>query len=75
VIPREVFDIFSPIAAVRTVKLPIDIPPIQIHQYWHPRVGSDAAIKFFRELVFATANGTETGLTPKLPRKPKRSAD
>lgn len=75
VIPREVFDIFSPIAAVRTVKLPIDIPPIQIHQYWHPRVGSDAAIKFFRELVFATANGTETGLTPKSPRKPKRSAD
>lgn len=61
VIPREVFDIFAPIAAIRTVKLPIDIPPIQIHQYWHPRVGSDAAVKFFRELVFAAARSAVNG--------------
>ena len=58
VIPREVFDIFAPIAAIRTVELPINIPPIQIHQYWHPRVASDAAVRFFRELVFATARGS-----------------
>jgi DNA-binding transcriptional LysR family regulator len=61
VIPREVFDIFAPIAAIRTVKLPIDIPPIQIHQYWHPRVGSDPAVRFFRELVFATARSDGKG--------------
>jgi DNA-binding transcriptional LysR family regulator len=61
VIPREVFDIFAPIAAIKTVKLPIDIPPIKIHQYWHPRVGSDAAVKFFRELVFATARNAVKG--------------
>ena len=61
IIPREVFDVFAPIAAIRTVKLPIDIPPIQIHQYWHPRVGSDPAVKFFRELVFATARSEVAG--------------
>ena len=61
IIPREVFDVFAPIAAIRTVKLPIDIPPIQIHQYWHPRVGSDPAVKFFRELVFATARSDVAG--------------
>ncbi len=64
VIPREVFEVFAPIAAIRTVKLPIDIPPIQIHQYWHPRMASDPAIRFFRELVFETARSeleTEPG--------------
>jgi DNA-binding transcriptional LysR family regulator len=59
VIPREVFDVFSPIAAIRIVTLPVDIPRIQIHQYWHPRVRSDPAVTFFRELVFATARGNE----------------
>lgn len=65
VIPREVFEIFAPIAAIRTVKLPIDIPPIQIHQYWHPRVGSDPAVRFFRELVFATARSDGKGRADK----------
>lgn len=60
VIPREVFDIFSPVSAIKTVRLPIDIPPIQIHQYWHPRVSSDSAVKFFRELIFSTVNGAQT---------------
>ncbi|MES2260353.1 MAG: LysR family transcriptional regulator [Pseudomonadota bacterium] len=55
VIPRGMFDAFAPIAAIKVVKLPIRIPPVQIHQYWHPRMASDPAIKFFRELVFATA--------------------
>lgn len=55
VIPRELFDLFRPIAAVKTVKLPFAIPAISIHQYWHPRVAGDPAVKFFRELVRAAA--------------------
>ena len=55
VIPRELFELFAPITPIKAVKLPISIPPIQVHQYWHPRVGSDPAVRFFRELVFATA--------------------
>jgi DNA-binding transcriptional LysR family regulator len=55
VIPRELFDLFSPIAAIRTVALPIEIPAIEIHQYWHPRLASDPAVKFLRETVLAVA--------------------
>jgi DNA-binding transcriptional LysR family regulator len=51
VIPREVFDLFAPIAPLKLVKLPVPLPAIAIHQYWHPRVASDPAVKFFRERV------------------------
>ena len=54
-IPREVFDLCQPIAPLKIVKLPVPIPTIAIHQYWHPRVASDPAIKFFREQVLAAA--------------------
>lgn len=54
-IPREVFDLFAPIAPLRMVKLPIPIPSVTIHQYWHPRVAGDPAVKFFREQVLAAA--------------------
>lgn len=69
IIPREVFEIFASIAAIRTVTLPINIPPIQIHQCWHPRVGSDAAVKFFRELVFTTARNAVKGQQGRRVRK------
>ena len=39
----------------------IDIPHLQTHQCWHPRVGSDPAVKFFREQVFATARSDVAG--------------
>lgn len=55
VIPREVYELFAPIAAIKTVKLPMAIPAIEIHQYWHPRVAGDPAVKFLRELVYAAA--------------------
>jgi len=55
VIPREVFELFSPIAPIRIVKLPAPIPTIAIHQYWHPRLASDPAIRFFREQVLKAA--------------------
>lgn len=60
IIPREVFDLFGPIAAIKAVKLPFNIPPIMIHQYWHPRVNSDPTARFFRETVYAIAR---TGAT------------
>lgn len=55
VIPREVFELFSPIAPIKRVRLPFEIPPIEIHQYWHARVASDPAVRFIREQVFAAA--------------------
>ncbi|MBL0421930.1 LysR family transcriptional regulator [Ramlibacter sp. AW1] len=56
VVPREVFDIFRPIARVRAVRLTRAIPSIDIHQYWHPRLASDPAVRFLRELVFEVAH-------------------
>jgi hypothetical protein len=43
-IPREVFDLFAPIAPLRMVRLPAPIPSVAIHLYWHPRVASDPAV-------------------------------
>jgi len=52
---REVFDLFAPIAPLRIVRLPVSPPAVAIHQYWHPRVSSDPALRFFREQVLAAA--------------------
>ena len=55
IVPREVFNLFALAAGIRAVRLPIAIPPIQVYQYWHPCMGADPAVTFFRELVFETA--------------------
>ena len=57
IIPREVFELFVASSGIRAVALPIEIPPIQVYQYWHPCMGSDPAVTFFRELIFETAWG------------------
>jgi DNA-binding transcriptional LysR family regulator len=57
-LPREFYELFAPIAAMKIVKLPIAIPAIDIHQYWHPRVANDPAVRFLRELIYAEANGS-----------------
>lgn len=55
IVPREVFEIFRPIARIRSASLVRAIPAVEIRQYWHPRLASDPAVKFLRELVFAVA--------------------
>ncbi len=55
IIPQEIYELFKPIAPIKKVRLPLPIPRIDIHQYWHPRLASDPAIKFFRELVYEVA--------------------
>lgn len=55
IIPVEVYEIFRPIAKIRTVQLTRQIPVIEIHQSWHPRLASDPAVRFLRELIFAVA--------------------
>lgn len=51
VIPREIFVLFKPIAAVKQVKLPFNVPTLDVFQYWHPRTAGDPALAFFRKLV------------------------
>ncbi len=55
IIPRELYDLFLPISAVKLVRLPKVIPAITIRQYWHPRMAGDPSIKFLRELVYEVA--------------------
>ncbi len=56
IVPRELYELFSPIVALKTVRLPKAIPAITIRQYWHPRIASDPSVKFLRELVFEVAS-------------------
>ena len=56
ILPREVCLLFSPVAPIKVVRLPRAIPPLAIHQYWHPRVASDPAVKFFRDLIYSCAH-------------------
>ncbi len=51
-IPREVYEMFNPIAPMKIVELPFAIPVVEIRQYWHPRMAGDAAVRFFREVVY-----------------------
>ena len=55
VVPRELYELFSPIVALKLVRLPKTIPAIIIRQYWHPRKASDPSVKFLRELVYSVA--------------------
>jgi DNA-binding transcriptional LysR family regulator len=55
IIPREVYEIFRPVAKIRAATLSRAIPAIEIRQYWHPRLGSDPAVRFLRELIFSVA--------------------
>ncbi|MEO6017358.1 MAG: LysR family transcriptional regulator [Polaromonas sp.] len=55
IIPRELYELFSPIVDLKLVRLPRAIPAITIRQYWHPRIASDPSVKFLRELVYEVA--------------------
>ena len=55
IVPRELYELFLPIVALKTVRLPKTIPAITIRQYWHPRLASDPSVKFLRELVYEVA--------------------
>lgn len=55
IVPRELYELLSPIVSLKTVRLPKAIPAITIRQYWHPRIASDPSVKFLRELVFEMA--------------------
>lgn len=54
-IPREVYELFRPIAPIKTVALPVRVPPVAVHEYWHPRMAGDPANRFFRDFVYRVA--------------------
>lgn len=54
-IPREVYELFLPIAAIKLVSIPVSAPAIAVHEYWHPRMAKDPANLFFRDFVHRVA--------------------
>jgi DNA-binding transcriptional LysR family regulator len=52
-LPLEAFLLLNPVARIRAVRLPRAIPPVAIHQYWHPRMAGDPAVRFFRDLIYS----------------------
>ncbi|HSV79934.1 MAG TPA: LysR family transcriptional regulator [Ramlibacter sp.] len=59
VIPRGVFELFWPVAAIKQVEVPMRMPSIDICQYWHPRLDKDPAARFLREVVAEAARDPE----------------
>ena len=49
-VPRELGVVFEKFG-VRTLDLPVQIPPFQISQYWHARFHHDPAVIWLRDLV------------------------
>ena len=57
IIPRDIYELLGAAAGIRSVELPIAMPFVPIHQYWHPCMNTEPSVKFFRELVFQTLGG------------------
>ncbi|CAN5377855.1 LysR family transcriptional regulator [soil metagenome] len=52
IIPRELYELFLPISAIKRVQLPLQIPSLDVHQCWHARLAGDPAIAFLREQLY-----------------------
>ena len=53
-VPDDLANLFVEQGSVRTVELPVAVPQVEVHQFWHQRVHKDAANVWLRGLVNAT---------------------
>ena len=60
-VPDDLANLFVEQGGVRTVELPVAVPRVEVHQFWHQRMHKDAANVWLRGLV-------NTTLTDKTPR-------
>jgi DNA-binding transcriptional LysR family regulator len=51
-ISEELVPSFRKLAAVRAVKLPSELPRIDVRQHWHRRVKEDSANRFIRQVIY-----------------------
>jgi len=52
IIPRELYEMFLPISAIKLVALSLQIPSLDVHQCWHARLAGDPAVSFLREQLY-----------------------
>ncbi|MFL0804874.1 MAG: LysR family transcriptional regulator [Agarilytica sp.] len=50
--PLRAINAFREIYPVKTISLPVELPRVTIHQYWHETKHNDPSLKWFRELIF-----------------------
>ena len=53
-VPDDLANLFVEQGGVRMVELPVAVPQVEVHQFWHQRMHKDAANMWFRGLVSAT---------------------
>ena len=59
-LPRRFLQRFAKVLDL--VEAPIDLAPFEMHLFWHPRMGADAAHRWLRKKVLESArSGTGTG--------------
>ena len=51
VVPRAVGVLYARLASLKLVEPPIEIPPIEIKQFWHRRVHNDPGVVWLRKLI------------------------
>ena len=50
-VPRAVGTTYAKLTGLRLLPPPLEIPPIELQQFWHRRVHHDPAVQWFRALV------------------------
>lgn len=50
-VPRSIADYYTRLENLRIVEPPINIKPLPIRQFWHPRFHTDPAVRWLRESV------------------------
>jgi DNA-binding transcriptional LysR family regulator len=51
VVPRAVGLFYARLASLKLVEPPIDIPPIELKQFWHRRAHNDPGVVWLRKLI------------------------
>ena len=58
-LPKTAAKMFSQILAIKVYDLPVDLPNVDVHLYWHINVDKDPANKWLRNKVLMAAKASE----------------
>jgi DNA-binding transcriptional LysR family regulator len=56
-VPRELAESWTLHGRVRMLPVPMKVPAIEVHQFWHRRMQKDAALAWLRALIFDLFRG------------------
>ncbi|PIE41019.1 MAG: LysR family transcriptional regulator [Gammaproteobacteria bacterium] len=50
-VPGSVFDLIADIPGIKSWKIPVDLPPLAVHMYWHESADGDGANRWLRDCI------------------------